>query len=102
MLFGWRWPWRRPQVGGLEHLPVVLYTRSGCHLCETAWECLHQAQQRYRFPLDVVDVDTDPELTALYGLQIPVVTVNGKVRFRGAVNPVLLARLLKAEASRCG
>jgi hypothetical protein len=29
---------------------------------------------------------------------VPVVTVNGKVRFRGEVNNVLLDRLLRAEA----
>jgi hypothetical protein len=29
---------------------------------------------------------------------VPVVTVNGKVRFRGVVNPHLLKRLLRAEA----
>jgi hypothetical protein len=49
--------------------------------------------------LDVVDVDSDAELAARYGDQVPVVVVNGKVRFRGAVNPVLLARLFRAVAS---
>jgi hypothetical protein len=29
---------------------------------------------------------------------VPVVAVNGKVRFRGKVNPVLLNRLLEAES----
>jgi hypothetical protein len=50
--------------------------------------------------LATVDVDSDPELVARHGDCVPVVTVNGKVRFRGAVNPVLLARLLTAEAAR--
>jgi hypothetical protein len=29
---------------------------------------------------------------------VPVVAVNGKVRFRGVVNPALLERLLRAES----
>ena len=39
----------------------------------------------------------DPELAAKYGNEVPVVAVNGKVRFRGVVNPALLERLLTAE-----
>jgi glutaredoxin len=84
----------------LEHMRFQLYTRPGCHLCEVALQHLTRAQERYQFALVVVDVDTDPELTARYGDQVPVVTVNGKVRFRGAVNAILLTRLLRAEAEK--
>jgi ABC-type hemin transport system ATPase subunit len=84
----------------LDHVHVVLYTRQGCHLCEHASQVLHQARQRLRFSLSVVDVDGSLDLAARYGDCVPVVTVNGKVRFRGAVNRVLLARLLRAEGRR--
>ncbi len=79
-----------------EDLHLVMYTRAGCHLCETAWQELTKAQERYRFVLEQKDVDADPALTALYGDCVPVVTVNDKVRFRGAVNAVLLRRLLES------
>jgi hypothetical protein len=82
----------------LEHLDVVMYTRRGCHLCEVAWAQLEQARRRHGFRLSAQDVDADATLTAEHGNCVPVVTVNGKVRFRGAVNPVLLERLLRAEA----
>jgi glutaredoxin len=72
-----------------------MYTRQGCHLCETAWQRLQDAQQRHGFALTARDVDQNPQLAAQYGECVPVVTVNGKVRFRGAVNSVLLERLLK-------
>jgi glutaredoxin len=81
-----------------EHLRLVLYTRAGCHLCDVAHRQLRDEQLRRGFILEVVDIATDPELTAQYGEQVPVVTLNGKLRFRGAVNPVLLDRLLRAEA----
>jgi hypothetical protein len=45
-----------------------------------------------------VDIDTDPNLKSAYETEVPVVAVNGKVRFRGRVNPVLLNRLLEAES----
>jgi hypothetical protein len=57
---------------------------------------LSRFQAHYGFQLDAVDVDGDPELAALHGDWVPVVTVNGKVRFRGQVNEVLLKRLLEA------
>jgi hypothetical protein len=47
-----------------------------------------------------VDVDTQESLAIQFGEQVPVVTVNGQIRFRGGINPVLLTRLLRAEASR--
>src|SRR5436305_1841201 len=53
--------WRRPRLG---HLRVVVYTRRGCHLCETAWHQLRRAQRRHGFRLEAVEVDTDPDLAA--------------------------------------
>jgi hypothetical protein len=50
-------------------------------------------QRRWGYSLEKVDVDTDPALVAEHGLHVPVVAVNGKVRFRGIVNAVLLRRL---------
>jgi glutaredoxin len=78
-------------------LHFVHYTRRGCHLCETAWAILDEARKRHGFTLQSVDIDTSAELVAQYGTCVPVVIVNGKVRFRGAVNPVLLQRLLDAK-----
>ena len=77
-----------------------MYTREGCHLCQDAWQLLSAAQKRHGFTLEAVDVDGDPELVALYGEWVPVVTVNGEVRFRGGVNKVLLDRLLEAASRR--
>lgn len=88
--------WRRP----LKHLRLVMYTRQGCHLCESAWQALEQRRKRYGFTLETVDIDADPALKLEYGNLVPVVAVDGKVRFRGAVNPVLLERLLRAEVRK--
>jgi len=92
MLFPWRWP---RKASALDHLEVVLYTRPGCHLCEAAWEFLRHEQRRHGFRFTVVNVDAEPELVRQYGDCVPVVTVNGKVRFRGGINPVLWRRLLR-------
>jgi glutaredoxin len=91
MSWNWLTFWRpRKQF---THWNVVMYTRQGCHLCEQAWQQLEKAQQQYHFALHQVDVDADLQLAREYGKCVPVVVVNGRVRFRGILNPVLLKRL---------
>ena len=52
-----------------ERAPFILYTRQGCHLCELAAEMLERLGADWR----PVDIESDPELDARYGLVIPVV-----------------------------
>ena len=86
-------PRRRP-------LRIELYTRAGCHLCEQVGEQLRAAQGSYALDLHVIDVDRVDELVYRYGDWVPVIVVEGKERFRGRVNAVLLDRLLRKESSR--
>ena len=69
---------------------VVLYTRPECHLCDTAKELL----AKYAIYPREVNVDEDVNLQKAYGECVPVVLMDGKVRFRGRVDEVLLKRLL--------
>lgn len=95
--------WRRlvrRRSRGLTHLQFVMYTRAGCHLCESAWCMLLEAQRSYGFGLTSIDIDCDPDLAARFGEEVPVVEVNGKIRFRGGLNRVLLARFIDAEKRR--
>ena len=92
-MWSWLWPAKAP----VEH-EVVLYTRQGCHLCDDAHEELTKAARRFVFTLRVVDIDGDEELVRQFGEWVPVVTIVGRVRFRGRVNAVLLARQLRAKA----
>ncbi len=61
---------------------------------------LTKVQRSHAFVLSAVDIDSDPELRSLYSTVVPVVTMNGKLRFRGGVNGVLLNRLLRHEAEK--
>lgn len=92
---GWKW---KQLIGGRYEptttAEIVLYTRNGCHLCDNALATLTAAAQRYALTLRMVDVDSDAELAKRHGLQVPVVEIDGRVRFRGCVNAVLLERLL--------
>ena len=73
-------------------MDVTLYTRSGCHLCDDARDMLEQ------HGLDVrsVDIDADAALRERFNECVPVVEIDGKVRFRGRVDPLLLRRLLRS------
>lgn len=72
---------------------VVLYTRSGCHLCDDALALLEKHRLRPR----LVDIDADPELRARFTTCVPVVEIDGQIRFRGRVNETLLRRLVERE-----
>lgn len=88
----WRWltgPWRPAAPA-----EVVLYTRSGCHLCDDARAVLERAGRSHPLAVRSVDVDSNPDLAARFGTEVPVVEIDGRVRFRGRVNAVLLERIL--------
>ena len=70
---------------------VTLYTRDGCHLCDDALALL----AKYGVKPTLVDIDRQPELKERFNTCVPVVEIDGKIRFRGRVNEVLLRRLLK-------
>jgi glutaredoxin len=73
---------------------VVLYSRSGCHLCDEARAVLEAERARTAFELVEIDIETDDELVKEYGIRIPVVAIDGVERFEIAVDPGELARLV--------
>jgi glutaredoxin len=73
---------------------VTIYTRAGCHLCDDARELI----ERYGLTPLLVDIDADPQLRERYTTCVPVVIIDGKERFRGQVNEVLLRRVLAARS----
>lgn len=50
--------------------------------------------KRHGLVFEVVDVDADPELRQRYDACVPVVVIDGKERFRGRVDELLLRRLV--------
>ncbi len=87
---------QRPTRSQLE---VTVLTRAQCCCCHKALDLLQGFQRTHGFTLNTRDIDADPALQARFDTEVPVVLVDGKVRFKGVVNPVLFERLLLAEAS---
>jgi glutaredoxin len=75
---------------------VVLYTRQGCHLCDDAKQLL----ESYGLVPISIDVDADPTLRERFDTCVPVIEIDGQIRFRGHVEPVLLKRLLNTKGSQ--
>ncbi len=55
---------------------VILYGRSGCHLCDEARAIVTQVCSELGVRWEEVDIDTDPRLTAQFGEQVPVTFVD--------------------------
>ena len=85
--------WLKSLFGGALPYAARLYTRENCGLCVEAANLLkHEG-----FQVEFVDIDQDSDLVERFGLEIPVVEIGGKIRFRGRINAVLLKRIIDRE-----
>lgn len=57
---------------------VTLYTKSDCGLCRQAEALLARLRRRIPFDLELVDIESDPQLFARYWDRVPVVAVEGE------------------------
>ena len=63
-----------------------------CKLCDVALDVLERHARTLGLAIRSVDITDDPERLAAFGDRIPVVFIEGRERFFGRVDPVLLAR----------
>lgn len=61
-------------------IALTLYSRPGCHLCDDMKATVERVVRSMPEPIAIeeVDISTDSALEARYGLEIPVLLVNGK------------------------
>ncbi len=75
---------------------VVVYSRSGCHLCDQAeaivGEICAEAQVGWRR----IDIDDDPDLVRRFTEQVPVTFVDGAQHDFWRVDPARLRAALRA------
>ena len=83
-----------PQLPGV----LTLVHRRDCELCEEMLAELTALARRVPLPsLEVVDVDSDPQLKRRHGLEVPVLLLDGLVVCRHRLDRQELARLLAAR-----
>ena len=61
-------------------IALTLYSHPGCHLCDDMKATVERVVRSMPEPIAIeeVDISTDSALEARYGLEIPVLLVNGK------------------------
>jgi len=72
--------------------------RQDCELCEEMVAELQSLRGRLRLPpITIVDVDCDPELLRRYGLNVPVLLLDGTVVCKHRLDVGELLRLLGSQ-----
>jgi glutaredoxin len=57
--------------------PLTLYGRAWCHLCDDMRAALAPMLAEFGAQVEVIDIDTDPELEARYNEWVPVLVCDG-------------------------
>lgn len=78
-------------------IPVTLYSRPGCHLCDAMKAVVERVRQSVPLAVDEIDISTDPALEARYGLDIPLLIVAGKKAAKYRISEEELRRILSAR-----
>lgn len=55
---------------------VTIFSRTGCHLCESTIAQIESVKSDLRFDLEIKLIDNDPELEKMYGEQVPVILID--------------------------
>jgi glutaredoxin len=77
-------------------ITLTIYTRPGCHLCQEmkviALRAVGDTDPQAR--IEEIDIAGDPDLEARYGVEVPVLLVNGKKAAKYRVTEEALRRLI--------
>jgi hypothetical protein len=78
---------------------LTLYSRPGCHLCDEMKAVVQRVIGAAAVPATVeeIDISTDADLEERYGLEIPVLLIDGKKAAKYRVTEGELTRLLAAR-----
>ena len=73
---------------------VTVFMRPGCHLCDVAREVVSVVGADLGESFEEIDIDSDPQLLAAYGEEIPVTLVDGRRHDFWRVDPQRLRTAL--------
>jgi len=80
-------------------MQLTIYSRPGCHLCDEMKAVVERVVRSAAGPLTIeaIDISTDPALEARYGVEIPVLLVDGKKVAKYRIGEEALRRILSAS-----
>ena len=81
---------------------LTIYSRPGCHLCDVMKDVVRHAARSIPLTIEDIDISTDAELERLYGMEIPVLLVEGKKVAKYSVTEQQLLRILRERTGEAG
>ncbi len=78
---------------------ITLYSRPGCHLCDSVEQDIRRVGNEVPLQLEVIDIRTSVELEEKYLFTIPVVMIDGEEVFV-SITSVMSESELRAELER--
>jgi hypothetical protein len=75
----------------------MLFSRTGCHLCDVMKSVIERVAARTPVQLEVIDIEGHPDLERLYGEQIPVLLIDGRKVAKYRLTQEELLRKLRAR-----
>ena len=80
---------------------LTIYSKPGCHLCDDMKSLVHRVLatqiNTHTITLDEIDISNDPTLLDRYGLEIPVLMIDGKKVAKYRVSEAELMQMLKGR-----
>ena len=79
---------------------LTIYSKPGCHLCDDMKSLVHRVVTQHgehAITIDEVDISTDPNLFDRYGLEIPVLLIDGKKVAKYRVSEGELRRMIRGR-----
>ena len=83
---------------------LTLYSRPGCHLCDEMKAVVQRVARASAAPItiDEIDISTDPALEGRYGVEIPVLLVDGRKVAKYRIAEDALRRILLDTSGESG
>jgi len=79
-------------------VPVLtIYSRPGCHLCDDMKDVIARVARTRRLIVEDVDISGNQDLEARYGLEIPVLLVDGRKAAKYKTSEHDLERILNSR-----
>jgi glutaredoxin len=83
-------------------IQLTIYSRPGCHLCDDMKAVVTRVARTIPLTLQEIDISTDAALEAEYGLEIPVLLVEGKKAAKYRIGEEELRKVLAGRAGGAG
>lgn len=83
-------------------IQLSIYSRPGCHLCDQMKTVVQRVASTIPLTLEEIDVSHDADLERLYGVDIPVLMMEGRKVAKHRISESDLRRVLTARSGGSG